>query len=242
MKRLAYMRQWAYRPRPISKETLRGLIEGLSVLKTSLPTESRAIRARAIGKDAHHTDLTGKESWKVIEPYSFSELEEVHFALQMNKTQQESCEIYVELRKERILLSVSDLGTEWGGSVFEEMQNLLSQHGIAVKRLEAISSKVYSVVEALSGIILIFAVLLYIEWHDTGSPNMALTSVGMLLAGATPSVAKAYRLLFPAKERLIIQPQSSKRVRFPLTEVTAWLGIIQVIFGISKEILIWLMK
>lgn len=242
MKRLAYIRQWAYRPRPISKETLRGLIESLESFKTSLPTESRTIRARAIGKDAHHTDQNGRESWKVIERYTLSELEEVHFALRMDKTQQESCEIYVEFRKERILLSVSDRGTEWGSSAFEEMQSLLSQHGIAVKRLEAISSRVYSLVEAMSDIILILSVLFYIEWHDTGSVNMALTSAGMLMAGATPSVAKAYRLLSPAKERLIIQPQSSKRVKFPLTEVAAWLGIIQAVFGISKEVVIWLMR
>src|SRR5437667_10832906 len=106
----------AYTPRAISKGILRALVEALVDFKPGLPTTSRKIKARAISA-GKSTELEGRECWKVTDPHSLAELENVRVELLLALTDHRKCERHGAFRSGQILLSVSDFETARGKSV-----------------------------------------------------------------------------------------------------------------------------
>ncbi len=80
----------AYTPRAISKGILKALVEALVDFKPGLPTTSRKIKARAISA-GKSTELEGPECWKVTDPHSLAELENVRVELLLASTDHRKC-------------------------------------------------------------------------------------------------------------------------------------------------------
>src|SRR5437773_4758382 len=132
----------AYTPRALSKAILKALVEALVDFKPGLPTTSRKIKARAISA-GKSTELEGAECWKVTDPHSLAELENVRVELLLASTDHRKCELHVEFRSGQILLSVSDIDTSWGQTAFEDTSVLMSNLGIPSKAINARLRKAY---------------------------------------------------------------------------------------------------
>ena len=241
MAHLPYQYRWFYLPRPISRETLRDLVESLAQFKSGLETTSREIRGEAVAH-GNVTRLKGPDSWKVIEPYALDELERVQFEILLTKSENTSCEIHVEFRKDSIFLSVSDIGTGWGKGVFDDMRELLSRHGISASRLSSLVTRSYQVIESLASILLVLAILLYISWREDGSLTFLVASIGLFVSGAIPAIVRTHRILVPQKQTPVISNTSTRGAHVRLSEVAALVGIAQGVLAIAKTLLDWLWK
>src|SRR3989442_1279213 len=146
----------AYTPRAISKGILKALVEALVDFKPGLPTTSRKIKARAISA-GKSTELEGPECWKVTDPHSLAELENVRVELLLASTDHRKCELHVEFRSGQILLSVSDIETSWGKSVFEGTRVLLSELGISSSGFNERLRKAYGLLDIFQNVLLALA-------------------------------------------------------------------------------------
>src|SRR3989442_12990413 len=153
----------AYTPRTLSKAILKALVEALVDFKPRLPTTSRKIRARAISA-GKSTELEGPECWKVTDPHSLAELENVRVELLLASTDHRKCELHVEFRSGQILLSVSDIETSWGKSVFEEPRVLLSELGISSSGFNERLRKAYGLLDIFHNVLLPLAVAGFAVW------------------------------------------------------------------------------
>ena len=72
------------------------------------------------------SELEGPEAWKVIDPHALAELEQVRAELVLGAAERHSCELLIEFRSGCIGLSVVDVETGWGKSVFEDTRVLLA--------------------------------------------------------------------------------------------------------------------
>src|SRR2546430_5108424 len=146
----------AYMTRAISKAVLKALVVALVYVKPGLPTTSRKIKARAISA-GKSTELEGPECWKVTDPHSLAELENVRVELLLASTDHRRCELHVEFRSGQILLSVSDIETSWGKSVFEDTRVLLSELGISSKGFNERLRKAYGLLDIFQNVLLALA-------------------------------------------------------------------------------------
>src|SRR6266550_2884682 len=153
----------AYTPRTLSKAILKALVEALVDFKPGLPTTSRKIRARAISA-GKSTELEGPECWKVTDPHSLAELENVRVELLLASTDHRKCELHVEFRSGQILLSVADIETSWGKSVFEETRVLLSELGISSSGFNERLRKAYGLLDIFQNVLLALAVAVFAVW------------------------------------------------------------------------------
>lgn len=226
---------WIYPPRPISRDTFRRLIESLEQFKLGLETQSRTIRAQAISF-GNRTDREGPDAWKVIEPYAYEKIEQIQFELLLTKTEKFSCELHVEFRKERIFLSVSDIGTDWGQSVFDDMRSLLAEHGISVNRWSTYLARSYTLIESLSPLLLAGALMLYVHWRESSSTALLAAFTGLLVGGAVPALRRAYRVFVPMKQLPIIEVSGKAPARIPWVEIAAVLSVAQGAISLLKEL------
>src|SRR5437899_6321812 len=146
-----------YAPRTTSKAALRALVETLADFKPGLPTTSRKIRARAIGA-GKTTDLEGPESWKVTDPHSLADLQQVRVELLLSRSEHRRCEIHVEFRSGHTLLSVSDLETGRGKGGFEGMRSLLGALSFSSKGFNEVLRKAYGLLDIFQNVLLAFSV------------------------------------------------------------------------------------
>src|SRR5437773_3063493 len=153
----------AYTPRAISKGILKALVEALVDFKPGLPTTSRKIKARAISA-GKSTELEGPECWKVTDPHSLAELENVRVELLLASTDHRKCELHVEFRSGQILLSVSDIETSWGKSVFEDTRVLLSELGISSKGFNERLRNANGLLDIFQNVLLALAVAVFAVW------------------------------------------------------------------------------
>lgn len=236
MAHVSFQHRALYRPRPISRDTFRRLVESLEQFKPGLETQSRTIRAQAISF-GNKTDREGPGAWEVIEPYAFEKLEQIQFELLLTKSEQFSCELHVDFRKERIFLSVSDIGTGWGQSVFDDMRNLLAEHGISVSRWSTYLERSYALIESTSRLLLVGALILYVHWRESNSTALLAAFAGLLVGGAVPALRRAYRVFVPMKQLAIIEVFGKAPARIPWAEIAAVLGVVQGAIWLLKELI-----
>ena len=155
----------AYAPRTISKALLRALVEALAEFKPGLPTTSRKIKAKAISA-GKVTELEGPGSWRVTDPHSLTELEQVRVELLLTSAEHRKCELHVEFRSGQILISVSDNETGWGKSVFEDARNLLSDLTISSRGFNERLRRAYSLLDIFQNVLLAVAAAVFAVRHD----------------------------------------------------------------------------
>ncbi len=224
-----------YAPRTVSRTLLKSLVAGLANFKSGLPTVSRKIKARAISH-GKITDLEGPDSWKVIDPHPLAELEHVDVELLLTSTGHSSCELHVEFRGEHIFLSVSDIETGWGKSVYEEMRHLLGTFGISSKGLKERLRRAYGLLTILQNVMLVLSVGLFTAWLTGHGTTYLYASLGLFVAGVMPAMTLSFRFLFPPKKVPLFQETIPKSQGFPWVEGAAILGFLGAVMQLVKEL------
>jgi hypothetical protein len=229
-----------YAPRTTSKAALKALVEALVDFKLGLPTSSRKIRARAISA-GKTTDLEGPESWKVTDPHSLGDLQQVRVELQLLYSEHRRCEIHVEFRSGHTLLSVSDSDTGWGKGVFEEMRSLLGALGISAKGFNEILRKAYGLLDIFQNVLLVFSVAVFAVWLSGRGASYLYASLALFVAGVMPAMTHSFRFFSPPRKALIFQEAAAKSRNFPWAEATAVLAFVTGVLELARALiaLVW---
>lgn len=222
--------------RTISKAHFKALVEALAEFKPGLPTKSRKIRSRAISA-GKITELEGPESWKVIDPHSLPELEHVRVELLLTSAERRSCELHVEFRSGHISLSVSDVDTGWGKSVFEDTRNLLGNLGITPKGITEILRIAYGLLDIFQNLLLMLSAALFAVWLIGKGASYLYASVSLFVAGVMPAMIRSYYYFFPPKRAQIIQETVPKSRNFPWAEATAVLSFLTGVLQLAKQLI-----
>lgn len=221
----------AYTPRTLSKAILKALVEALVDFKPGLPTTSRKIKARATSA-GKSTELEGPESWKVTDPHSLAELENVRVELLLASTEQRKCELHVEFRSGQILLSVSDIETGWGKGVFEDTRILLRDLGISSNGLNERLRGAYGLLDIFQNVLLALSVAVFAVWLTGRGTIYLYASLALFVAGVMPALMRSYYFFTPPRKTPIFQETIAKGKNFPWAEATAviafFTGVLQL--------------
>jgi hypothetical protein len=229
--------QWQlYAPCAISKATFRALVERLDKFKPGLATTSRKIKAKAISH-AMITDLERADSWKVTDSHFLPELELLQVELLLEANATDSCELHIDFRSERILLSVSDIQTGWLKAVFDEARQLLEDLGVTRRGWKDALGKTYALLQILQILLMAAAVAVFAVWVSRGGDAYLYSSVGFFIAAVIPTLHQVLYFFRPPKKTPIIQEAAPSIRRFPWTEAAAVLGFLAGILGLIKELI-----
>lgn len=224
-----------YAPRTISTVLFRSLIESLDKFKPGLVTASRKIKSRAISYQKI-TDLEGPQSWHVVDSHSLAELEHLQTELLLVADGTASCELHIEFRGEHVLLSVSDIGTQWGKAVFEEARHSLTRLGITPASWKNTLAKAYGVLDILQNVLMTIAVALFAIWLQSLQEGHLYAAAGFFASGAVPTLKRLLHFYSPPKRMPIIQAAPVKRFSFPWSEMTAILTFLGAALALVKEL------
>src|SRR5712691_1797200 len=230
----------AYAPRTISKALLKALVEALVDFKPGLPTTSRKLKARAISA-GKITDLEGPESWKVTDPHSLAELEQVRVELLLTSAEHRRCELHVEFRSGHISLSVLDSETGWGKSVFEDTLNLLGSLGISSKGLNERLRRTYGLLDIYQNVLLVLSVAVFAVWLTGKGISYLYACLALFIAGVIPAMIRSFHFFSPPKRAPIIQETVAKSRNFPWAEATAVLSFLAGVLELAKALvaMVW---
>jgi hypothetical protein len=223
----------AYAPRSISKTILKGLVEALADFKSGLPTTARKIRAKA-ASTGKSTELEGPESWKVTDPHSLAELESVRVDLVLASTEQRRCELQVEFRSGQILLTVSDIETDWGRGVFEDARVLLGELGITARGLNEWLRRAYGLLDIFQNVLVALSVAVFAVWVTGRTITYLYASLALFVAGVMPALTRSYYFFSPPRKTPIFQETVAKGRNFPWTEATAVLAFVTGVLELAK--------
>ncbi len=225
----------AYAPRTISKGLLRALVEALAEFKPGLPTTSRKIKARAVSA-GKITELEGPESWRVTDPHSSTELEQVRVELLLTSTEHRKCELHVEFRSGQILVSVSDNETGWGKSVFEDTRNLLSNLAISSGGFNERLRRAYGLLDIFQNVLLMMAVGVFAVWLTGQRTTYLYASLALFVAGVMPAVVRSFNFFSPPRKPPIFQETVTRSRNFPWVEATAVLSFLTGVLQMAREL------
>lgn len=229
-----------YAPRAVPKAILKAFVEALADFKPGLPTTSRKISARAISA-GKSTELEGPESWKVTDPHSAAELEQVRVVLSLVSTESRRCELEVEFRSGQIVLSVSDIETGWGKSVFEDTRVLLGNLGIFSGGLNEWLRWAYALLDNFQNVLLVLSAAGFAAWLTDRGITYLYSSLALFVAGVMPALTRSYYFLSPPGKTPIFQDAVARSRNIPWAEATAVLafltGVIQ--FAIALVAIAW---
>ena len=229
-----------YAPRTISKAALRGLVEALVDFKPGLPTTSRKIKARAISA-GKTTELEGPESWKATDPHSLADLQHVHVELLLVRSEHRRCEIHVEFRGGRALLSISDYETGWGKGVFEDMRALLGNLGISSRGVGEILRRAYGLLDIFQNVLLVFSVAVFAVWLSGRGATYLYASLALFIAGVMPAMTHSFHFLSPPRRPQVFQEAAATGRNFPWAESTAVLAFVTGVLELVKALvaIVW---
>lgn len=225
-----------YAPRTTSKAALKALVKALADFKPGLPTTSRKIKARAIGA-GKTTDLEGPESWKVTDPHSLADLQQVRVEILLAQSGERRCEVHVEFRSGHTLLSVSDYDTGWGKGVFEDMRTLLRDLRISSRGFGEVLRKAYSLLDIFQNVLLVFSVAVFAVWLGGRSATYLYASLALFIAGVMPAMTQSFRFLSPPRKAMIFQEAVAKGRNFPWAEATAVLAFVTGVLQLAKALI-----
>ena len=225
-----------YAPRTTPKAALRALVEALADFKPGLPTSSRKIRARAIGA-GKTTDLEGPESWKVTDPHSLADLQQVRVELLLTRSEHRRCEIHVEFRGGHTLLSVADFDTGWGKGVFEDMRTLLGSLGVSSKGFNEFLRKAYHLLDIFQNVLLVFSAAVFAVWLSGRGATYLYASLALFVAGVMPAMTQSFRYFSPPRKALIFQETVAKSRNFPWAEATAVLAFVTGVIQLAHALI-----
>ena len=225
-----------YAPRTISKALLKALVQALAEFKPGLPTTSRKLKVKAIGA-GRASELEGPESWKVIDPHSLAELEQVRVELVLAAAERSSCELHIEFRTGYIALSVADVETGWGKSVFEDTRILLKNLGISSTGLNERLRKAYGLLEIFQNVLLALSAAIFALWLASEAGTHLFASLALLVAGVMPALTRAFHFLRPPRTAPIFQETLARSRNFPWTEATAVLAFATGVLQLARALL-----
>jgi hypothetical protein len=230
----------AFTPRTISKASLKALVEALVDFKPGLPTTSRKIRTRAVSA-GKSSEREGPESWKVTDPHSLAELDNVRVELVLASTDHHKCELHVEFRSGQIVLSVSDIETGWGKGVFEDTRALLGDLRVSSSRLYERLRKAYGLLDIFQNVLLALSVAIFTVWLTGRGTTYLYASLALFVAGVMPALTRAYHFLSPPRKAPVFQETVAKGRNFPWAEATAVLAFVTGVLQLAQALiaLVW---
>jgi hypothetical protein len=211
-------------------------VEALADFKPGLPTSSRKIRARAISA-GKTTDLEGPESWKVTDPHSLADLQQVRVELLLTRSEHRRCEIHVEFRGGHTLLSVADFDTGWGKGVFEDMRTLLGSLGVSSKGFNEFLRKAYHLLDIFQNVLLVFSAAVFAVWLSGRGATYLYASLALFVAGVMPAMTQSFRYFSPPRKALIFQETVAKSRNFPWAEATAVLAFVTGVIQLAHALI-----
>jgi hypothetical protein len=211
-------------------------VEALADFKPGLPTSSRKIRARAISA-GKTTDLEGPESWKVTDPHSLADLQQVRVELLLARSEHRRCEIHVEFRGGHTLLSVADFDTGWGKGVFEDMRTLLGSLGVSSKGFNEFLRKAYHLLDIFQNVLLVFSAAVFAVWLSGRGATYLYASLALFVAGVMPAMTQSFRYFSPPRKALIFQETVAKSRNFPWAEATAVLAFVTGVIQLAHALI-----
>lgn len=224
-----------YAPRTISKALLKSLVEALCGFKPGLPTTSRKLKVKAIGA-GRTSELEGPESWKVIDPHSLAELEQVRVELVLSSSERSSCELHIEFRSGYIGLSVADVETGWGKSVFEDTRILLKNLGISSTGFNEKLRKAYGLLEIFQNVLLALSASLFALWLVSRAGSHVFASLALFVAGLMPALTRAFHFLYPPRTAPIFQETVARSRNFAWAEATAVLAFATGVLQLTRAL------
>lgn len=227
--------QWVYPPQQVSRDRLKELVGALQEFKPGLATTSRVTKAWAISY-GKITDEQGPDCWKVVDSHPLSGLEHVHVELLLTASEKESCELHVEFRPEHIALSVSDIQTGWGKSVFEDMRHLLDKIGLTSKGLKQRVRRAYALLVILQNPLMVVAAGVFALWVSEGGTAFLFASLGLFVAGAMPAATNAYRFFVPRRPAPLMVDGPMATRAFPWVEAGTVVAFLQGVLTLAKEL------
>jgi hypothetical protein len=211
-------------------------VEALADFKPGLPTSSRKIRARAISA-GKTTDLEGPESWKVTDPHSLADLQQVRVELLLTRSEHRRCEIHVEFRGGHTLLSVADFDTGWGKGVFEDMRTLLGSLGVSSKGFNEFLRKAYHLLDIFQNVLLVFSAAVFAVWLSGRGATYLYASLALFVAGVMPAMTQSFRYFSLPRKALIFQETVAKSRNFPWAEATAVLAFVTGVIQLAHALI-----
>jgi len=227
--------QWAYSPQQVSRDQFKELVAALQEFKPGLSTKSRITKARAISY-GKITDQQGPDCWKVVDSHPLSGLEHVHVELLLTASENESCELHVEFRSEHIVLSVSDIQTGWGKSVFEDMRHLLDKIGVTSTGLKHWMRRAYAFLVILQNPLMVVAAGVFALWTSEGGAGFLFASLGLFVAGVMPAAANVFRFFVPKRTVPLMVDGPTATRAFPWVEAGAVVAFLQGVLTLAKEL------
>ena len=219
-------------PKTISEKTFKLLVDSLNDFMPGLETTKRVIRTKVIADGQSHQE-EGIASWKVYQPFPFEKIEQLQYELTLYKTENTSCELHVEFRKNQILLSVSDIDTGWRDAIFEEIERNLKNNGVFKGEL---IDKITSTIVHLQNVFLILGSNIYILAYIDPSINFKYFAFSLITIGAIPIIGDIYRLYFPTKPMTVLE----SKVVIPLwniEKIAMWIGLLSGVVTLIKELI-----
>jgi len=225
-----------YAPRTISKALLKALVEALAEFKPGLPTTSRKLKVKAIGA-GRASELQGPEAWKVIDPHALAELEQVRVELVLGAAERRNCELHIEFRSGYIALSVADVETGWGKSVFEDTHTLLKNLGITSAGWNERLRKFYGLLEIFQNVLLALSAAIFALWLAREEASHLFASLALLVAWVMPALTRAFHFLRPPRTAPIFQETVARTRNFPWAEATAVLAFATGVLQLARALL-----
>lgn len=224
-----------YAPRTISKALLKALVEALAEFKPGLPTTSRKLKVKAIGA-GRASEHEGPEAWKVIDPHALAELEQVRVELVLGATDRHNCNLHIEFRSGYIALSVADVDTGWGKSVFEDTRTLLQNLGVTSAGWNERLRKFYGLLEIFQNVLLALSAAIFALWLARGAASHLFASLALLVAGVMPALTRAFHFLRPPRTAPIFQETVARTRNFPWAEATAVLAFATGVLQLARAL------
>jgi hypothetical protein len=215
-------------------------VEALVDFKPGLPTTSRKIRARAISP-GKATDVEGPESWKATDPHSLADLQLVRVELLLVYSEQRRCEICVEFRSGRTLLSISDYETAWGKGVFEDMRTLLGNLGISSRGFNEMLRRAYGLLDIFQNVLLVFSAAAFAVWLSGRGATYLYASLALFIAGVMPAMTHSFHFFSPPRKPQVLHEALAKGRNFPWAEATAVLAFATGVLQLLKALvaIVW---
>ncbi|TMH85023.1 MAG: hypothetical protein E6H44_14045 [Betaproteobacteria bacterium] len=156
--------------------------------------------------------------------------------LLLASTDHRKCELHVEFRSGQILLSVSDIETSWGKSVFEETRVLLSELGISSSGFNERLRKAYGLLDIFQNVLLALAVAVFAVWLTGRRTIYLYASLALFVAGVMPALTRSYHFFSPPRKTPIFQETVAKARNFPWAEATAVLAFFTGLLQLARAL------
>lgn len=225
------MQRWRVAPpKSISVQLLQDIVESLGNFMPGLQTIDRPIETKVISNGEQNIK-SGADSWKAYQPFALDKIEHIQFELTLKQDEKKSCQLHVELRRNHVFLSVSDIGTGWLDAVFEQMERTLKSYGLFKSEL---GYKLTSSILRLQNVFLVLGTALAL-FPEVSGLNLFYVGVFLVITGIIPTLSDIFRIFFPQKPIQVLEEKATLPI-VNIEKIATWVGLISGVVALGKEL------